>query len=109
MKVLAALLLSSVMLTGCFETIPEQPENVVVKYKYIVNTIPGDFLEVPAKVPNLDTTTATDKDAAKWLLDKEDRALNLETKLKSIKTHQDNKLKEIETEMKIPKEDIIVK
>lgn len=102
-------------LVGCSAHNPQQPplpEKIAIKYKYVLVTVDEKFLEIPESVPNIDVTpggTATDKDAAKWILDKEERAQNIETKLKAIKTNQDLKLKEIQTDMKIPKEDLIIK
>lgn len=109
MKLIIALMTAAI-LSGCY-TVPENklPPSVVVKHKYIFVTVGEEFLEIPPKVPNLDLTTATDKDAANWILDKEERTKNLETKLKSIKTNQQKKLDEIKNDMKIPKEDVIIK
>lgn len=111
MKKLLLTLIASFALTGCWVTNPVKPlpPTVAIKYKYIFVTVADEFLEIPAKVPNLDTTKATDKEAAQWILDKEERTRNLETKLKTIKSNQDTKLNEIKTDMKIPKEDVIVK
>lgn len=109
MKLILSLIAAALM-TGCaFDSKVLIPERIVTKYKYVVTTVPDEFLEVPAQVPNLDTKTATDADAAKWILDKEERSQNMETKLRSIKDNQGKKLQDLKTDLKIPKEDIIVK
>jgi hypothetical protein len=104
MKLILTLIMSA-SLAGCFGTIPPVEPNTVIKFKYIVNTIPGDLLTVPPYVQPL-PETANDQDIANWLLDGEKRSLEVESKLKAIKKLQDDRLKELE---KLPKEDVIVK
>lgn len=104
MKSLLIALVPLFLLAGC-ETNPIKPEEkIVTKYKYVVTTIPEEMLEVPKPVPNIDTKTSTDKDAALWLVEKEKRTQELEKKLRAVKSYQDRKLKELT----VPKEDIIV-
>lgn len=89
-------------LSGC--TWPVKPDqSTVVKYKYIVNTIPEEMLTVPSPTYKIDSVSATDKDASKWMIDSEKRYQEIEKKLKAIKTYQDDKLKNL----KVPPEDLI--
>jgi hypothetical protein len=98
------LFLISIMaiLAGC-ATAPEpvQP-TAVIKYKYIVTTVPASMLTVPDAVPPIDLSTATDKDAGNWILDSEARTEVLEEKLKAIKSYLDNKVKTLN----LPPEDV---
>jgi hypothetical protein len=92
------------LLSGCAllqQQKQEQP--VVIKYKYVVMTVPEEMLEVPPVERKLDTTTATDKDAAKWMVDWERRYQEIERRLKMIKSYQDRRLKELT----LPPEDVI--
>jgi hypothetical protein len=82
---------------------PDQDKPIVVKYKYIVTTIPDTMLMIPPKVDKVDPFSITDKDAAKWLIDSEVRSSTIESQLKAIKTYQDEKLKSLS----YPPEDII--
>lgn len=89
------LILAMLVLAGCASTgttIPIEP-TTVLHYKYIVTTVPAEMLIVPPPVPNIDLTTATDKDVAAWMLDGEQRTEGLEDRLKAVKTYLDNKIK----------------
>lgn len=109
MKKLITAVAITFFLVGC-NHIPQVPEtSVVTKYKYVVVTVPQDLLTVPPQITPIDAKTATDKDAAKWMLDSEARYLEIEKRLKSVKTYLDNKMKELQDDLKIPKEDVIVK
>jgi PBP1b-binding outer membrane lipoprotein LpoB len=109
MKKLLFAAVISVFLVGC-NHMPQVPEaSVVTKYKYVVVTVPQDLLTIPSQVSPIDPKTATDKDAAKWMLDSEARYIEIEKRLKSVKAYLDNKLKELQIDLKIPKEDVIVK
>ena len=98
------IIMMAISLSACelFPVKPDQP--VVVKYKYVVNTIPDEMLSIPAAVPDLDLSVATDKDAAKWMIDSEQRAQAVEKKLKAVKLYQDDKIKNL----KVPVEDVIL-
>ena len=98
------ILMMAISLSACelFPVKPDQP--VVVKYKYIVNTIPEEMLSIPTAVPDLDLSVATDKDAAKWMIDSESRYQTIEKKLEAVKTYQDDKIKNL----KVPAEDVIM-
>lgn len=92
------------LLTGCSTFPTVQPEaSVVVKYKYVVTEIPAELMSVPDPMYQLNLETATDKDAATWLVDSERRAKIIEERLKSIKLYQDNRIKSLN----YPPEDII--
>lgn len=93
----------ALMLAGCasFGQKTEQP--VAIKYKYIVMTVPEEMLTVPEVEKRLDTKSATDKDAAKWMIDWERRYQEIERRLKMIKSYQDRRLKELT----LPPEDVI--
>jgi hypothetical protein len=98
------ILMMAISLSACelFPVKPDQP--VVVKYKYIVNTIPEEMLSIPTAVPDLDLSVATDKDAAKWMIDSESRYQTIEKKLEAVKTYQDDKIKNLS----VPAEDVIM-
>ena len=82
MKLLATLILS-LSLTGCAHF--WKPErDVVVEQVYVVRIPPAETMKLPAPVPNLDVSKATQGDVAKWLVKKEDYTTSLEDKLKSI-------------------------
>lgn len=90
-------------LTGCPTMGPLRDQEVAVKYKYVVTSIPVDLTTVPPATVKIDPKTATDKEMAKWMADSEARYLEIEKRLKAIKDYQENKLKDL----KIPAEDII--
>lgn len=104
MKFILALILSA-SLVGCGGTMPVEP-NTVVKFKYIVNTIPEELLTIPAPIPNINPATDDDNTVGLWLLDGEKRALEIEGKLKSIKKLQADRLEEVK---KLPPDDVIIK
>ena len=104
MKKLLLFLMLGISLSAC-DLMPVKPDQpVAVKYKYIVNTIPAEMLTVPANIPDLDLSVATDKDAAKWMIDSEQRSQEIEKKLKAVKTYQDDKIKNLT----VPAEDVIL-
>lgn len=87
MKSLIALMAIAIsILAGCTTPPIDVKPKVVVEYKYVTKAIPGELLEIPANVPNIDTSTASDKDVAFWLLEKEERTLAIESKLTKIKS-----------------------
>ena len=100
MRLLIIALLLGAALVGCATAPPPQ---TVTKYKYVIVQIPDKMLELPPPVPDIDTSTATDKDAAEWLLSKEERVRILEKMLSAIKALQDNRLKTLN----VPPEDIV--
>jgi hypothetical protein len=92
-----------VFLAACNPIRPCEEQPVATKYKYIVTEIPETMLVVPANVNPIDTKTATDKDAAKWMIESEKRSKIIEQQLKAIKQYQEDRLKLID----VPKTDII--
>lgn len=102
MKAILGLCLAA-MLVGCAteKQLVDQP--VVIKYKYVISTIPDEMLTVPPPEQPLDPNTATDKDAAKWLVAWEKRYQEIERRLKAIADYQIQRLKEL----KIPPEDVV--
>lgn len=90
------------MLGGCV-TNPPKEQPIALKYKYVVMLIPDEMLEIPEVEKTLNTNTATDKDAAKWMVYWERRYQEIEKRLKTIKTYQDRRLKELT----LPPEDVI--
>ena len=98
-------LLMALSLTGCASWLCKEPTQVV-KYKYIVSTVPDDLLAIPDPMYKIDPTTATDKAAGLWMTDSERRSLELEKKLKQIKALQAKQLEDLK---KLPPEDVITK
>lgn len=103
MKILITTLCLVALLSGCTTTKQLVDQSVAIKYKYVVMLIPEEMLTVPEVEQKLDTTTATDKDTAKWLVDWERRYQEIEKRLKTIKIYQDRRFKELT----LPPEDII--
>ena len=106
MKACIALILASTLITGCVTQPTVRDAEIIIKYKYIVNTIPADMLSIPAQVGKVDPTIDSDDAIATWMLDGEKRYLEIEGKLRSIKDLQDDRLKELE---KLSKDDVIIK
>ena len=93
----------AICLAGCATTDPVVDKGVVVRYKYVVTTIPDEMLSIPPPVYMLDLSTATDKDAALWLVESEKRSLVIEGKLSAIKLYLQRKAKELN----VPEADLI--
>jgi len=91
------------LLVGCANTKQLVDQSVVVKYKYIVMLIPEEMLTIPDLERKLDTMIATDKDAAKWMIDWERRYQEIEKRLRTVKEYQDRRLRELT----LPPEDVI--
>jgi hypothetical protein len=79
-------------------------QQLAVKFKYFVVTVPPEMMVIPDPVYKLDTTISTDKDAAYWIIDSEKRALELERRLKAIKSYVD---RQVEETKKLPEADVI--
>jgi hypothetical protein len=103
MKTFIALCLAASLLGGCASTKQLVDQGTVVKYKYVLMTIPNEMLVIPEVERTLDTTTATDKDTAKWMIDWERRYQEIEKRLKTIKIYQDRRIRELT----LPPEDVI--
>lgn len=97
------ILFLAILLTGCATDKQLVDQTVAIKYKYVVMTIPEEMLEMPETESFLDTATASDKDAAIWMIDWERRYQEIERRLKMIKTYQERRLRELT----LPPEDVI--
>lgn len=87
MKYLIVLMAFTIsFLAGCTAPPVDVKPKVVVEYKYVTKAIPRELLELPVNVPAIDVSTATDKDIAFWLLEKEGRSVEIESKLTKIKS-----------------------
>jgi PBP1b-binding outer membrane lipoprotein LpoB len=85
MKAYLIILLSSLILTGCFETAQVKQERVVVKqYEFVVSIPPAELLTPPTQVAPIDIDSAKQSDAAKWILDNEERMRGFEDRLIGI-------------------------
>ena len=91
------------LLAGC-EAIPTRDGPLLVKYKYVVISIPDELLELPSPMYKIDPDKATDKDTGLWITDSERRALELEKRLKKIREYQKRQLEEVN---KLPQPDVI--
>ena len=103
MKSLLLIVGLSSILCACNPACIRPDPEVVVKYKYVISEIPGEMLVVPPKVNDLNPDTATDKEAAVWMIQSEARSSQIEKQLKAIKKYQDDKLQNLT----YPAEDII--
>ena len=99
------MLVMSIGLVGC-DTMPKRDQPVLIKYKYIINTIPADMLDIPAPITPVDSKIADDLAVGNWMIDSEKRVLEIEGKLKSVKKLQDQRLEDAK---KLPKDDVIIK
>ena len=80
-----ALLLSCLLISGCFGTTTVKPEQVTVKQlEYIIRIPPSQLLELPPPVPTIEVDTAKQSDIARWILANEDRTRALENIIKEI-------------------------
>lgn len=72
------------LLIGC-NTNPAKPEpSVVVQYKYVVRQAPDDMYKVPPPVTSIDTSKATQRDVATWVVKSEERTNQLENMMKAL-------------------------
>lgn len=75
----------------CLFSPPPKPETVYVpKTTYVVREAPSELYDLPAKVPPLDLSKATQKDVALWLTKEYERIVKLEEKLKALKKFEDS-------------------
>jgi hypothetical protein len=85
MKAYLIILLSSLILTGCFETAQVKQERVVVKqYEFVVSIPPAELLTPPTQVTPINIDTAKQSDVAQWILDNEERLRGFEDRLIGI-------------------------
>lgn len=103
MKNFIILCILSLLLVGCATDKQLVDQSVAIKYKYIVMLVPEEMLAVPDIERTIDSSTATDKDTAKWMVDWERRYQEIERRLKTVKTYQDRRLRELT----LPPEDVI--
>lgn len=75
----------------------------VIKYKYVINTVPDEMLVKPDPIPRIDPAVATDKDAANWMLESEKRYMIIEKRFDAVKQYLQEKI----MNFKIPAEDVI--
>jgi PBP1b-binding outer membrane lipoprotein LpoB len=86
MKRILMILALCAFMAGC-ATAPDQcnvKPSVVVQDHYVVSPIPAADLVIPPQVPDIDMTTATQKDVASWIVDTEGRSNDMEIKLRNI-------------------------
>ena len=81
-------------LSAC-ATQPTEPQTLV-KIERIVTPIPSKLLDIPEEVPNLplDVLKSDDQAVAKWLIDSEQRTLQLEEQIRQIRALYIKQLKE---------------
>ena len=78
-----AVILSVLLLAGCATTKPQEPI-VITKTETITRLPPASLLELPPKVEPIDARTATQADAARYLIDLYNRMVKLENQLIGI-------------------------
>lgn len=78
-------LIACLGLVGCATTrcIPPQPQ-IVVKTQYVTRVPPAQLLTLPAPVPPLDVSKASQADVAAWILAREKYELALKADLQGI-------------------------
>lgn len=86
-------------LVGCCTTQPPITPSVVVKYVKVAAPLPPEYLVIPAKVDDIDLSTATQRDVSDWLARSEGRTKDLETKLNQIKKFQSEQQPQISTDV----------
>lgn len=77
MRIVAAplIILVATSLAGCFGTTPTLPkveEKIVTKVEYVVKIPPKELMTLPAKPASIDTSTATQRDVAAWIISNEE-------------------------------------
>ena len=85
-------------LSACFPVRPSEDKSVVTKYKYIVIDVPEQMTSIPDSVTPIDVQTATDKDAALWIINSEKRSQTMEKQLKAIRQYQTDRIKSLNEE-----------
>ena len=83
------------VLVGCNSTPKKEPPTQIIKYKYVAYRIPPEILTIPAPVNRIDIKKATDKDVGLWIIDSERRTIEIEKRLKVIKSLQDKQMTDL--------------
>lgn len=86
MRIVAAplIILVATSLAGCFGTTPTLPkveEKIVTKVEYVVKIPPKELMTLPAKPAHIDTSKATQRDVAAWIIANEEYINTLINKL----------------------------
>lgn len=91
------------LMMGCSSITKKESPTQIVKYKYIAYTVPSELLTIPTPITRIDPKRVTDKDIGIWIIDSERRSIELEKRLKAIKTLQEKQLRDLK---KINSEDV---
>lgn len=108
MKKLLIILALALNLAGCATTDVKPVAGEVVRYKYIINTLPVQLFMLPEQVPKLNTQTMNNEDIEKWMFDNEIRAVDIQERLRKLKTLQEQKIADTKKKLNVPPEDIII-
>ncbi len=74
--IIAAVLIAS----GCATTEPVKP-SVFIQNTYLIPNLGADVTDIPKNIPMPNLQTATQADIAKWIIDNENRIIDLEAKI----------------------------
>lgn len=76
-----------VALSGCAatEVKPDLPPTTTVRNQLVLVTVPETFFEIPDNVPSLDTSKATQREVADWVVQNEKRTNELENKILGLR------------------------
>ena len=74
-------------LSGCIITPvkPELPPTTTVRNQLVLVTVPETFFEIPDNVSSLDTSKATQREVADWVVQNEKRTNELENKILGLR------------------------
>jgi hypothetical protein len=79
-----SLLIVSLLLSGCFATLPPKEPIVLEKFVYIVRVPPAETMSLPAPIAEIDIDSSTQADVAEWIVRSEKYTIELRTKLIEI-------------------------
>lgn len=79
-----SLLIVSLLLSGCFATLPPKEPIVLEKFVYIVRVPPAETMSLPEPIAEFDVDAATQADVAEWIVKSEKYTIELRNKLIEI-------------------------
>lgn len=98
------ILISFLFIVGC-ATSRIKDVQVVEKYKYVIVQPDQSLLQKQSPIAQLDINNSTDQQISKWIVDLYDRTTKYDVQIDAINKY----LKDVIDNLKIPKEDVIIK